>query len=386
MSQSGRLGKGNGGTPSNPLKTITDFDDFLAAGTLSGEIPKLGWSFNNYVQFEGTSNNPGIISGNTGISTHNSLTTSNSANFLLGGSDLSINWVLDLGTLSDNTNRYVFRVGISNFDMSYFTNPTRGCYFQYSDDVNSGNWQLVCVDGGIETIINTAISATIGFHGFGVVVNSIGTSATFYYDGAFVGTILDDIPLTEAVSPFVLSENILGSTPFHYIDLFYYTQVLTNARPGTQTPSGSGGGDVSGPGISTDNALCRFNGITGKLIQNSIAILLDTGELSGLTSLNVNGSQIVKRTTSAISYNVLVSDYYVGITDTSAPRSVVLPVTGATENQIFVVKDESGNASVNNITLSVEGGALIDGVISIPINGDYQSFSCIFDGTNYYTL
>lgn len=38
-------------------------------------------------------------------------------------------------------------------------------------------------------------------------------------------------------------------------------------------------GDVGGPSSSTDNALVRFDGTTGKLIQNSTAILSDTGAL-----------------------------------------------------------------------------------------------------------
>ncbi len=43
---------------------------------------------------------------------------------------------------------------------------------------------------------------------------------------------------------------------------------------------GGGGGDVSGPGSSTDNAIVRWDGITGALIQNSVAILSDTGDIT----------------------------------------------------------------------------------------------------------
>ena len=39
-------------------------------------------------------------------------------------------------------------------------------------------------------------------------------------------------------------------------------------------------GDVSGPGFSTDNAVARFDGTTGKIIQNSNAILDDFGNLA----------------------------------------------------------------------------------------------------------
>lgn len=50
------------------------------------------------------------------------------------------------------------------------------------------------------------------------------------------------------------------------------------------TAAGSAG-DVVGPGSSTDNALVRFDGTTGKLVQNSAGVLDDSGNLTGLVSL-----------------------------------------------------------------------------------------------------
>jgi hypothetical protein len=40
-----------------------------------------------------------------------------------------------------------------------------------------------------------------------------------------------------------------------------------------------GDGDVLGPGSSTDNAIVRFDGTTGKLIQNSLVIINDSGHI-----------------------------------------------------------------------------------------------------------
>lgn len=51
------------------------------------------------------------------------------------------------------------------------------------------------------------------------------------------------------------------------------------------TPAGSG--DVVGPASATDNAIARFNTTTGKLIQNSVVTVSDTGALAGVTSLGV---------------------------------------------------------------------------------------------------
>jgi hypothetical protein len=44
---------------------------------------------------------------------------------------------------------------------------------------------------------------------------------------------------------------------------------------------GGGGGDVTGPGSSTDNAFARFDGATGKIIQNGPWVCDDTGNLTG---------------------------------------------------------------------------------------------------------
>ncbi|HTJ53641.1 MAG TPA: hypothetical protein VL443_29505 [Cyclobacteriaceae bacterium] len=43
---------------------------------------------------------------------------------------------------------------------------------------------------------------------------------------------------------------------------------------------GSGGGDVSGPGSSTDNAVVRWDGTSGTLIKNSSVIITDSGDIS----------------------------------------------------------------------------------------------------------
>jgi hypothetical protein len=46
-----------------------------------------------------------------------------------------------------------------------------------------------------------------------------------------------------------------------------------------QLGGGGGSGDVVGPATATDNALVRYDGTTGKLVQNSTATLNDTGNL-----------------------------------------------------------------------------------------------------------
>jgi hypothetical protein len=68
-------------------------------------------------------------------------------------------------------------------------------------------------------------------------------------------------------------------------------QVLTTDGTGTTSWTSTGGsGDVVGPASSTDNAIARFDGITGKLIQNSLVIIDDLGNVTGVQNLTVNGT------------------------------------------------------------------------------------------------
>jgi hypothetical protein len=68
-------------------------------------------------------------------------------------------------------------------------------------------------------------------------------------------------------------------------------QVLTattGSAPTWATPTNVG--DVVGPASATDNAIARFDGTTGKLIQNSTVIIDDTGATTGVTTLAASTS------------------------------------------------------------------------------------------------
>jgi hypothetical protein len=61
------------------------------------------------------------------------------------------------------------------------------------------------------------------------------------------------------------------------------TGVITNSSP-------SLGGDVVGPASATDNAVARFDTTTGKLLQNSVVTIGDTGAATGFTTLSASTS------------------------------------------------------------------------------------------------
>jgi len=54
----------------------------------------------------------------------------------------------------------------------------------------------------------------------------------------------------------------------------------------------SGGQTVTGPASSTDHAAARFDGATGKLLQDSAMIIDDSGNVSGVGNITLSGTLI----------------------------------------------------------------------------------------------
>lgn len=77
-------------------------------------------------------------------------------------------------------------------------------------------------------------------------------------------------------------------------------------------------------------------------------------------------------------YTALSTDYVIAV-DVAAPASVILPASPT--GTIFVVKDASGAAGTNPIT--VTASTTIDGAASFVINVGYGSNTFVFNGTEW---
>ena len=105
------------------------------------------------------------------------------------------------------------------------------------------------------------------------------------------------------------------------------------------------------------------------------------------STLDVNGSVTMKRTATAANYVVLTTDYYVGVTNTAAARTITLPAAAtAATGKMYIIKDESGGALINNITVAGNGAENIDGANTKVINTNYGSVKVICDGTQWFTF
>ncbi len=83
--------------------------------------------------------------------------------------------------------------------------------------------------------------------------------------------------------------------------------IVTSGSGPTVTIDGSALGDVTGPGSSTDNALVRWDGATGQLVQNSVVTLTDAGALDGITTATISTAVIVPAMTAPAGFNMNIN-------------------------------------------------------------------------------
>ena len=108
--------------------------------------------------------------------------------------------------------------------------------------------------------------------------------------------------------------------------------------------AGSGSGDIVGPGSATDNAITRFDGTTGKLVQNSGILVNDSAQLEwpSISSTKVGAAAASQVTTITIPDPLASTDTFalLGATQTLSQKaydhstSHVFKISAATEATI----------------------------------------------------
>jgi hypothetical protein len=135
------------------------------------------------------------------------------------------------------------------------------------------------------------------------------------------------------------------------------------------------GSGISGPGSSTDNAMVRWDGATGQLIQDSLIIVDDSG------TITLAGGQIVNGViTSAAAYTIQQTDWLV-ISTAVVARTITLPGTPTTW-QSHNIKDGVGNSKSKHLVVDGNGNT-IDGCSEVTINGAYSCFTVVYNGTEW---
>ena len=100
----------------------------------------------------------------------------------------------------------------------------------------------------------------------------------------------------------------------------------------------------------------------------------------------LSGGVIHKRVAKTGDYTLSTGDYYVGVDTTGGAVTLTLPAAGAAlDGQTWIVKDEGGNASSNNITITGSADSnTIEGTNQIILESPYAAISLYCNGINKF--
>lgn len=221
----------------SPNSIVHLFDDFLGVNaTITGGVLYSNYTWNQVGVFSsgaaGISTNPGLLR-YTGTTNSIMLATASPAQnqIVLGAGALTVNWVIKTAVLSNGTNTYILRCGLSD---TQSLDPVNGVYFEYTHSSNSGNWMGKTAQSSSRSTANSSTAVQNStFVNLQISVNANATSVSFYVNGTQIANspLAANIP-TATIAPYIEIVQTAGTVPAGsvLIDLFYLTQTLTTAR------------------------------------------------------------------------------------------------------------------------------------------------------------
>lgn len=254
---------------------------------------------------------------------------------------------------------------------AYCISPENACRrFLISDNQFENSARGVRIDGVIDAQVSDNIIKSMTDQGLvcqngctNVVIsnNIIGNTSD-------VGILLSDTDFTIVSGNIVRNGGNIGIQLTSGCDSVCVTGNLTN--------------NCTGVGISLsddcDNNVIVGNNVTGDGITTGLGT-------NNLFQGNVEGpNQLATRTVSGnVSTNAADQIIYV---NTAAARTITLSTADCAEGRHIIIKDSTGGALANNITIDTQGSELIDGAASITIALNYDKRTLVSDGTNWYTV
>ena len=111
--------------------------------------------------------------------------------------------------------------------------------------------------------------------------------------------------------------------------------------------------------------------------------VLTSGTSAASWSVSYSTAQPGGTIVQTVGSDITLSSGTTYLVSTIAPRTLTLPP--ALNNAIIYIKDKSGSAATNNITL-LGGGATIDGVASLIFAKNWGTWAAVSDGLNWYLV
>jgi hypothetical protein len=282
------------------------------------------------------------------------------------------------------------------------TNIAEGTNLYYTDAraraaISAGTG--ISYDNTTGIVTNSAPDQTVSITGAGTsVVTGTYPNFTVTSNDAFVGTVTSvaataGTGISITGSPITTSGtlNITNTAPDQTVVLTAGTGISTSGTYPNFTitnTSPSLGGDVVGPASATDNAVARYDTTTGKLIQNSLVIIDDTGSVTGVNALTAESLTVNNNATFGTSNSDTIN--FVGRInsdfDPATDNTYDLGRVGHEWRDLYI----DGTANIDSLiadTADINAGTIDNTTIgaTTPQNGSFVNLSVTgttsFDGS-----
>ena len=385
---------------------------------------------------------PKTVSTALGYTPVNQTRLINTTSPLLGGGDLSADRTLSIQQATSLQNGYLSSTDWSTFNnkQAALTNPITGTGTtnklpKFTGTSALGN-SLVTDDGTtvtVEGLLSTTKSVAAGY----VTTNFTNLASNGYVQHQFVvaanvanlqyaPTLFYKLVTNEANTPIILAPNnttaltVLpsGASTFASTlqatrlglgaaaNLASYLNVIANTTTVGQIYFPPSAVDYTGTlsgmlwnntsewkfydgVLSSVNRLIKLNGNSILANSNPLNVVTSTGTGGNLGTLKAEVS--FSRYPTAVTYTMLLTDvgfgWVVAVTDTTAARTINLPVANAVPaGWQTTIKDESGGAATNAITVSRSSTDTIEGATSRSINTNYGVLKLYSDGVSKWFI
>jgi hypothetical protein len=302
----------------------------------------------------------------------------------------------------DNTDAVTSVNGQTGTVVLTTTNIAEGTNLYYTDARARG---AISAGTGISynnttgVVTNAAPDQTVSITGAGTsVVTGTYPNFTVTSNDAFVGTVTSvaataGTGISVTGSPITTSGtlNITNTAPDQTVVLTAGTGISTSGTYPNFTIANTApslGGDVVGPASATDNAVARYDTTTGKLLQNSLVIIGDTGSVTGVNALTAESLTVNNNVTFGTSNSDTIN--FVGRInsdfDPATDNTYDLGRVGHEWRDLYI----DGTANIDSLiadTADINAGTIDNTTIgaTTPQNGSFVNLSVTgttsFDGS-----
>lgn len=249
-----------------------------------------------------------------------------------------------------------------------------------ANGILTANWIKIGGSNIVETLTGNSggavgpdASNNINVVGDGVYITTVGTpinnTLTIEPAGGLTTLYTEN---TGTATPMAGNLNVLGTAPITTTGSGSTITIASNGTIATSYVEDSG---TAIPVLGVLNIL-GGTGITTSGSGNTVTI-------SGSGTVSFNYTNV----NHAMSpYTVLAADEYISV-DCSAGTVQLNFFNSPTFKRVWVIKDRTGNAAVNNITITTPGGTVtFDGLTTYTMNSNYQAIQLLANATPTYEV